>query len=72
MGNDNLPVLAEQPPRTAPWLDDTDTHLLEVTYHNPQDIIVNRDYFILFIEDAAAGRYILSNVSSPITTEKDC
>jgi len=70
MGDQNLPVPVEQPPRN-PWIDDTETHLLEVTYHNSSDIIINRNYFILFVEDASEDRYILSNVSSPVTTEKE-
>jgi len=66
-----LPVPAEEPPVEATWLDDVDTHLIEVTRHDENDIIFGRQYFLLMLEDAESGRFLTTRVSSPVTTETD-
>lgn len=66
-----LPDTQEQPRERSEYLDDVDTHLLEVTVHDENDVVFSRQYLVLFLEDATDGRYVTSNVSSPITTEKE-
>jgi hypothetical protein len=66
-----LPDTQEQPRPREPYLNDVDTHLLEVTQHDKNDVILGRQHLVLFLEDANDGRFVTSNVSSPITTENE-
>jgi hypothetical protein len=66
-----LPDTIDDPQPTKYWIDGTDTYVVEVTRHDINDIAVAQQYFVIFCEDAESGRYLSSNVSVPITTEKD-
>jgi len=68
---EHLPDTIEGPQPSKYWIDGTDTYIVEVTRHDTSDISVAREYFVVFVEDAESGRYLSSNVSVPITTEKD-
>jgi len=48
------------------WFDDVAIHLIEVTQHDVSDIVLGRQYFVLFLEDAENGRFVCSNVTTGI------
>ena len=65
-----LPVSAEEPPEIG-WLDDVDTHIIEVTRHDKRDIIVGRQYYVLMLEDADDGRFLTTTVSQPVVSDQN-
>lgn len=46
--------------------DTVDAHIIEVTQHDRDDIVVGRQYIVLFLEDASADRLISSTVSDDL------
>jgi len=71
MSDKNLPDTTQSPRSRDQYLDDVDTHIFELSWHDKNDILINRQHLVLFLEDATDGRFMLSNTSSPITTEKE-
>jgi hypothetical protein len=63
-----LPVPVEEPPEIG-WLDDVDTHIIEVTRHDTHDIVVGRQYYVLMLEDADGGRLLTTTVTSRVTDQ---
>jgi hypothetical protein len=68
--DDKLPANTDSPSK-PPWAGGIDTHIIEVKYHDVHDICIDRQYTILFLDDADNGRFIASNYSFPVTTEKE-
>lgn len=64
--DDNLPIAMEQPRSREDLLDGVDTHVVEVTWYNVRGTIESQQYLVLLLDDAEAGRYVVSDVSLPL------
>lgn len=65
----NLPDTTTGPRPRSSILDESDVHVIEVTRHDTRDIINGRQYFALFLDNATDGRYICSNITTPLQQE---
>lgn len=68
---DNMPVLREQPPTVAPFLDTVDSHIVQVQYHDRYDVVMEIQYWLLMVEDAPNNEFLATKFSVPVTTETD-
>lgn len=66
MTDKNYPETATEPLSRSTVLDGVDTHIVEVTRYDQNDVVVGRQYMALFLEDATDGRFVCSNITSSL------
>ena len=65
-----LPITPRDPPEQPPWLSTVTSYVIELTYHDVNDIVMGRQNIVAMIDDANDGKLLTTDTAMPVTTEQ--